>query len=386
MSKKVEGMKTVISILAGLVFFVILVGINYSVSYLYRDTGLLVFYFFSVLFDESLGIVIFFLLFLLFFVYISRNDEDAIKLKPSLRVFTVIALIYMAFTNIFEVSKKYEAVLIDNKTPSRFEYKYNILQDAIDKTTVTKIVPVENIEIYYNHYVVNTGRSSKGRMSYYIKFKIDDMQYSSLEERSTAIYTEELLKVKETITIEYYQHTGIVKAIDGIDKNDTEELRFYVLESRDLARQEEESKEQESIKQEEEERTNSAIEYSVLSKSIGKKLSEIEELLAKNSIKTSYQKVYISSKMYEVDCIAFYDDDILYVVKDNLSEDMIAFPLIEEGMTRKKIIEILTDAGFSYECDEFECDMHGMDRLHTKGYATGTYIPRQHTVWFSVDK
>ncbi|MBQ4068673.1 MAG: hypothetical protein IJC76_05430 [Lachnospiraceae bacterium] len=386
MSKKIDGKKTVINIVAGVIFFIILVGVRLSLSYLYRHTELLIFYFFLVWFDESLGIILFFLLFLLFFVYITRKDENEIKLKPSLRIFTVIALIYIAFTNIFEVSEQYEAVLIDNKKPSAFEYKYNIIKDAIDGNTITKIVPVENIEIYYNHYVVDTGRSSKGRVSYYIRFKIGDIQYSSLEERSTAIYVKELLKCKENIKIEYYQHTGMVKSIDGISKNNNQELRLHVLASRDEEKQEEESKEQESIMKEEEERLNNVMEYSVLSESIGKKLSEIEELLQKNSIKTSYKKVYISSKMYEVGCIAFYNDDIVYVVKDNLNEDMLVFPTIEEGMTRKEIIELLTDAGFSYECDEFECGMHGKDKLHTKGHSNGTYIPRQHTVWFSVDK
>lgn len=386
MARKPEGKKTAISIIAGIIFFIIIVGINWLLSYLYTDTGLLIFYFFYVWFDESLGVVIFFLLFLLFFAYISRKDEEPINIKSSFLTFTVIALIYMAFTNIFEVSKKYEAVLIDNKTPSRFEYKYNILKDAIAGETVIETIPVENMEVYRNHYLSRSGRSTKGRDSYYIRFKINDIQYSSLEERMTTVYVDELLKFKEEITIEYYPHTGIVKSIDGVDKNNAKELKFYVLGSRDVARQEEESKEKESIIQEEEEKANSALEYIILSKSVGKNLSDVEQELAKNSVETSYKKVFISSKMFAVDSIAFYDDDILYVVKDNLTEDMVALPVIKEGMSREQIIDILTEAGFSYECDECNCDMHGKDRLHTKGHANGEYIPRQHTVWFSVDK
>lgn len=62
------------------------------------------------------------------------------------------------------------------------------------------------------------------------------------------------------------------------------------------------------------------------------------------------------------------------------------FPRLKAGMTKSEIIDALTEAGFDYECDEFECSNCGKNKLHTVGYSAGTLIPRGHKVWFSVDK
>ncbi len=386
MSKNYEKKETIKWVVAIVIIIAISGGLNWLMSYLYAETGLLIFYFFSVWYNDSLGVVVFFLMVVIFGVYETKKDGEKCNIKKVFLVFSVIALIYMMFVNVFEVSKRYGAVLIDNDTPSRFTYKYNILLDAIEEKTITEAITVDNIKTYTNHYVARSGKSSRSAKSYYIRFTIGDNQYSSLESYELARYINMLMSAENTITIEYYPRTGIIKTIDGIDKNDSATLERYAIRTQNEARIEKQKQEQESVKQEEEERANSVIEFTILNNSIGKSIEDVEAELTEQNIAPSYKTIYISSQMYAINKIAFYDDDILYIVNDNSHEDLVAFPNIDEGMTKEQIVSILTDLGLSYKCDEFECDMHGTNRLHTKGYSTGTYIPKQHRVWFSVDK
>lgn len=380
---KKEAAKWVIAVV---IIVAINIAINGLMSYLYTESSLLIFHFFSVWYNDSLGVVIFFLMVAIFYICDSKRKGEDCNVKKAMLIFSVFSLVYMGFVNIFEVSKRYEGILIDGDKPSRFEYKYNIILDAIEGNTETKDISVENVETYINHYVARSGKSSRSSKSYYVRFKIGDRLYSSLENSALSRCIDTIINSKSTITIEYYTHTGIIKSIDGIDKNNIDSLTHYAVDTRNSAIVENQNQEQESIKQEEDKRINSAVEFSILSNSLGKTITEVEAEFKKMNILPTYKTVYISTKMYNVNEIAFYYEDILYVVEDNSKEDLVAFPVINEGMTKTQIINILTEAGFSYECEEFECDMHGTKRLHTKGHSTGTYVPKQHTVWFSVDK
>lgn len=373
-------------VFAVLISFVVCVGLAYIISYLYEQTSNLAFYLLDVWYNDSLTVVIFFLLTVVLGSYVFEKKEKRRNLKLTLRFFFIFALVYIFFVNIFGVSKKYEDVLISGKSPSKFVYKYNIFMDVIGGKTELIEIPVENISTDISSYVIRSRTSTSSRITYYVILNIDNKKYSSAETRGLYVCINSLIKNKDKILIEYYPHTGIIKSVDGIDKNDIHELVSHAGKVENEAIKEQQRIEQESIKKEEEEREKSAIEYTVLSSSIGKNFAEIEAMLSEKKIPPTYEIVYISSKMYETNTIAFYDDDIVYVVKDNLSEDLIPIPRIVEGMTKEQIINILTEAGFSYECDEFECDSHGRNRLHTKGHANGEYVPRQHKVWFSVDK
>lgn len=373
-------------IFAVLISFAITAFLAWYISNLYQEKGSLTCYFFHVWYSDSLNVVLFFFLTIILGSYVFVRHEERSDLKGTLLTFLVIALVYIFFVNIFGVSKQFDDVLIDGKSPSKFVYKHNIFLDMINGDTKLQEIPVENIETDINHYTIGSRRSRGSYNSYYVKFELDNEKYSSLETYALSVYIDKLIEYKDTILVEYYPHTGIIKSIDGIDKSDTQKLARYVGQIESDAKKEIQRQEQEAIEKEEEQRENEANEYKVLSNSIGRNFAEVQEELSLLNINPTFELIYISSQMYDINAIAYYNDDILYVVKDNLSEDLIAFPRLDAGMTREQIIEILTDAGFSYECDEFECDNCGKGRLHTKGHGTGEYIPKQHKVWFSVDK
>ena len=74
------------------------------------------------------------------------------------------------------------------------------------------------------------------------------------------------------------------------------------------------------------------------------------------------------------------------MVVDHSEEQMVQMPKMKNGMTKENVIEALTEAGFTYECDSFSCEMHGKGRLHTIRFGGGKWVPKGYTVWFSIDE
>ncbi len=369
-----------------LIILVVSIGLNCLLTVLYSKTGMLIFYFFKVWYDDSLNIVIFFLAVFIFVLHDMKKEGEGLNLRKAWLIFSLIALSYITLINFFKVSKKYGAVVIDDKTPSKFVYKCDILLDMFSGDTETEIIPVENIDTFTNRYVLRSTRKSRTQRSYYITYTINNSEYSSLENYQLMSCIEGLKECVSSIEIEYYPHSGIIKSINGINKNDIDALAADVIKIQEEADEKRIEEEKELLRLEEEEKEKSLKAYRIMEASTGRLLSDIQSEFEENDIEFSCDIIYISSQMYNVNEIAFYDEECVWVVSDNSKEDLVVFPKFNLGMTRQEIIDVLTDAGLSYECEEFSCDLHKKNTLHTIGFSYGETIPKGYTVWFSVDK
>ena len=309
-------------------------------------------------------------------MYYMKKKDEHFKARNPVLIFFAISVVGLFIVNLFPVSKTYSDILINGKKPSRLEYKFNILCDVFINETNTATVEIKDIEAYESSYTYRNSRQHRktGR-SYYVAFSVNFKEYFSPEEYKTASCIADLIECSDSLEVEYYPNCGIIKSVNGIEKNDYDLLASSVDE---IESQKEETQNDSDMK--------GLIAAHLMSDCVGKTLTEIQAQFEEYEVEFDYDVIYLSSQLYEIDTIAFYENEEVYVVYDNSKEDLVAFPQLEIGMTKDEIIEVLVNAGFSYECDEFNCDNCGKNKLHTVGVAPGTMLPKGYKVWFSVDK
>lgn len=377
MKKKSFDWKIVCGVLLMVVIVAFLLFIN---TFLYAKTNLLIFYFFDVCCKDSFCVWLCILLIFLNVMYDMKKKDEKFKATKPFVIFFAISVVGLLVVNLFPVSKAYSEVMIDGKRPSKIGYKLNLLCDVVLDSTATDTIDTKDMEIFENSYTYRTRRAHRRtQRSYYVVYKVNFNTYYSLEEKQIAGCIANLMLATDTIEIEYYPNSGIIKSVNGIAKNEYELLRNSVSK---IENDKDEQKDNEEIDNE----ANELAAAYLMQDCVGKTLMDVQKQFEENEINFNYNITYISSQIFAIDQIAFFEEGDVYVVNDNSKEDLVAFPRLKAGMTKSEIIDVLTEAGFDYECDEFECSNCGKNKLHTVGYSAGTLIPKGHKVWFSVDE
>lgn len=390
--KKKKLKEWAIAILAIIVWLCI----GYVFMNVFPEIGHPFFYFLSVLYDDSLRIAILLFLVLAGVLFSLRKEGRKRETWGIMRIFFLIAGVWIVVLNLFPVKNDYKAVLIDGETPSKFAYKASILKDALSGETKVENLPVEKVTPFRSEYYVSGGRNSSGRYhtSYYVRLETEAGRlFASYESPEIWNYVVWMQEHRETIQIEYYVYSGILKTINGIDKNDEKALveELVKLEA-ERKRQEELQAEQEALWAEQEmERILEAQKRSeryweIMKAGVGNDIEVVKERLEAEGLSLARNIKYISSLHFEINTLAFWDNEDVYVIKDNLKEEMAQVPRIQYGMSKEDIINALTEAGFAYEWDSFSCGMHGKGYLHTIRFGDGQWVPKGYTVWFSIDE
>ncbi|MBP3708049.1 MAG: hypothetical protein J6J36_05530 [Clostridia bacterium] len=172
------------------------------------------------------GIVIFFTI---IFIYWELNKEIAYK-----KLIKKALLISIIPFFLIETIKSPENVKIDGKHTNLLNYQYNILKDVIENKTITIKIDASNIEA--NNYIPYFNRNTRGRGNYtypeiyhcYVIYNTEKYGYSSVESSYVVSIINSLIDLEDKITIEYYKNTGIIKAIDGINKTEHKKLEERV--------------------------------------------------------------------------------------------------------------------------------------------------------------
>ena len=379
--KKKKIKEWAIAILAIIVWLCI----GYVFMNVFPEIGHPFFYFLSVLYDDSLRIAVLLFLVLAGVLFSLRKEGGREESKGILKIFFLIAGVWILIVNLFPVKDEYESVLIDGKTPSKLSYKAHILQDACSGETKVETLPVEKVSAFRSEYSVGGGRHSSSRRitTYFIGFETEENgTFASRESGVLWKYVSWMKENTDTIQIEYYVHSGMIKTIDGVDKKDIDGLSANIVAVEEALKLQ--AEQEELLKRQEEKKAG--IRYRIMSESVGKTLEEVKEELEAEDIPFIHEVNYISSQMYECNVIAFSDNEEVYVVRDNLKEDMIPVPKLRLGMTKEEVIATLTEAGFDYEYDTFSCSMHRSGELHTSHFGGGELAPKGYKVWFSIDE
>ena len=225
--KKKKLKEWAIAILAIIVWLCI----GYVFMNVFPEIGHPFFYFLSVLYDDSLRIAVLLFLVLAGVLFSLRKEGGREESKGILKIFFLIAGVWIVVSNLFPVKDDYKAVLIDGETPSKFAYKASILKDALTGETKVENLPVEKVTPFRSEYYVSGGRNSSGsyHTSYYVKFETEDGRlFASYESPEVWNYVVWMREHRETIQIEYYVHSGILKTLNGIDKNEGEAMKMLI--------------------------------------------------------------------------------------------------------------------------------------------------------------
>lgn len=389
MEEKKYSLKMRDTIIATIVMVLVFVGfttIDYKLYSSYNETNELVYYFISVLFEDPAVIIIFFLFLLLaYLLYEFRKEGYIIKWRKVFGIALAISAVIVLLIDLSEVSNKLEGILIDNKRPSKLEYKYNIFLDVLENETVTENIPTTKIRTYTERYTYR--KSTTTHYSYYVSYwTADNRRMSVVEEYNLVQCIEGLKEIDDNIQIEYYPHSGIIKSINGVVKHECNKLDAYISDKVEEIELKKRLEEEEILRQEEEANKIARRKNTILNESIGRNIDEVMLQFEEEKLSFESEIIYISSQMYDIGTIVFRNNEAVYVVKDNLGEDMVPIPNMELGMTKEQIISLLTEAEFDYHCSEYSCDTHGKNKLHTYQFSPGTLVPRGYDVGFSVDK
>ena len=275
-------------------------------------------------------------------------------------------------------------------------YKYAILKDAIEKRTTTITISYEDICPKEDR--VHTGskvRTETKRI--YISFKKDDNEYVSESTETLNNIINEIKRISSIrnleikITIEYYNNSGIIKTIEGVNVHDYKGIanKLSLLIEKNIQEIENKNNKSEKLQQEEQEIKNKkeATLIKVKQNAIGKNIENIKKELEENEI-SEYSIKYISSKLYSVGSVVFVDNKktCFYVVKDNEKEDMVKMPNIEPGMTKNEVMEKLNKSGLKgyvyMTLKAYNNEKSGTLKYYS--YSPGTLLPKGLEVGFSI--
>ena len=200
-------------------------GIGYLVLEVLPGIGHPFFYFLSVFYEDSLRPVVLFFLILYGVTLPLRRRGRKEEVRRSFRRFFLVACLWIWILNSFPVKGRYESVLIDGEKPTKLSYKAHILRDVLSGETKVEELPAEKVTPLRAEYDADES-DEKGRTSQYVKFETEEggvfASYESLEVWNYVFW---MKRHGEAIPIEYYVHSGMLKSINGIDKNDSETLR-----------------------------------------------------------------------------------------------------------------------------------------------------------------
>lgn len=218
--------------LLGIFLFSSLIGALLTVGYQNNNSILL--YFFKVLYEDSLMWMLIVLPIIFFYLWDNRKDCK-INVKKVSAVIGIIALVITIINNCLPVMFKYEAVKIDGKRPSKFEYKFNLFIDSFGFTN-TQEIKREDVDSFSGKYKIfsrnriKSNSSNKSRTYIMLEFKTSSTSYTVYEDSAVTLYIEEIARYKGSVELEYYPSSGMIKAIEGIERNDIDKLQQYVNE------------------------------------------------------------------------------------------------------------------------------------------------------------
>ncbi len=241
---------------------------------------------------------------------------------------------------------------------------------------------------YHSKY---RGRYSQSYIRYIINKDNEKMcEYSATYPSGVIKVIEELKRLEDEITIEYYVNSGIIKSIDGIDKFDYDKLAELLASKKmeqiqpildKIEEREKETQRQQEIAKEALEK--SKIKDKIISEAIGKNIELVEKEFEDNNLE-KYKIKYVSSKLGQVNSIICLDyvDSIFYVVRDNNGEDMVEFPELTVGMTRDEVSKILDSKNIKYKfySSVYTKDNSKVGTLARVPIKPGRLIPKEVTV------
>ena len=213
-----------------IILFASLIGTFLTVGYEYNNSIRL--YFFKVLYEDSLMWILIVLPIVFFYIWDIRKDS-IINFKKVWAILGVIVLVVTIINNCLPVMFRYEAVKINGKRPSKFEYKWNLFIDSFGYTNTAEIKreDVDRFSGRYQTFGRSRSRSRLNKNTYtMVKFNTTSSSYTVCEESNVSIYIEDIARYKGSVELEYYPNSGMIKAVEGIERNDTNKLRKYVKE------------------------------------------------------------------------------------------------------------------------------------------------------------
>ena len=170
--------------------------------------------------------------------------------------------------------------------------------------------------------------------------------YSSEATDALVKIVNQLKLYEDTVKIEYYNNSKIIKSIDGIDKFNYDQLKERVeyLIKKKTEELELEKIEKEKIKQEKEQKEKEATElstkiYTTKRDSIGKNIEDVKKELEELGVSDIPIK-YISSKYYPIGTVAFVERsslNTLYVIESNETEDLTIPPKLKLELKKKEL-------------------------------------------------
>lgn len=379
---KVSKLQTLKWLLLMFFLFLIIAQIQVFLENTYWETNNLLFCWLSTWFNDSLFLAFFWFGLALFIGIGIKKDLPRFSLCKFMGIIGMIAVIIVAVSSLFPVSERYYGVEIAGEMPSKWSYKNAIFCDLVEKDTVSVAIASTELKTSGHRYGYKARSSASGHYACYIDYVgADGKEYGSYESEWITNYVGLIKEQAESINIEYYLHSGVIKSIDGIEKNNTESL----LEHLEFLKAERQRNQELAEEAERQHKLLVAQGYSIVQNSVGTDFADVLKGFEELGLPFTYQIHYISSQMYEINTVAFRDNENVYVVKDNEKEDMVRTPAVAHGMTRETVIHLLTECGLSYDVWDIDCDLHTSGTLHGFQFPAGTWVPRGYEVGFTVD-
>ena len=209
--------------------------------------------------------------------------------------------------------------------------------------------------VILQHISIIQKEQGVGRHRIYYPACIMYNSYSSEATDALVKIVNQLKLYEDTVKIEYYNNSKIIKSIDGIDKFNYDQLKERVeyLIKQKTEELELEKIEKEKIKQEKEQKEKEARElstkiYTTKRDSIGKNIEDVKKELEELGISDIPIK-YISSKYYPIGTVAFVERDgeksslnTFYVIESNETEDLTILPKLDLKFEKEELTQELT--------------------------------------------
>ena len=325
-------------------------------------------------------------IYILAFLFNFKTWNIELRIKPCIILAAIIIGISLLLS-LFHMSDRYGNIEVDNEKPSRLQYCCLLFSDAVNKNTVSVKMNSEDLGMKVHFY---SPPSRGGGRDYNVSYFSFEGYSTLLYEDTAEEYVRACRKIGKDIEIEYYEKSGIIKTIDGIDLYDEERFDKAIYDIEKVAARMQNT--EEMIKDLKDEK--SRILFRVFFKSEGQDYKGLMADLKWLNVDYTYSTVYISTKYFETGQVAFFDniDHVVYVVRDNDAEEMKVVPSLPHNGTLPEITKIFDENGikWTFDCfgsfgkDKEDLD-HSHDTLKTIQCSPGTPIPEDYVLWFSVD-
>lgn len=353
----------------------------------YENTGSLWFYFSRLLLLENFLIPLTLCGVLSGALVMARMEKEEMDYRRYVKAILLLFVVTSILSSCFRVSGRFEHVKRNGKRPLKLIYEAAVLQDAFMGITEFTVLQQEDVSLFSREYRAGTARGgSRPSRYYYLGYHTEDgkeyvcsLLYSQY--RALGILTE----VEDSITLEYYAHSGILKSVQGIPLLDGGEITAVALEKK---RELEEAWAQQVKATEEREKRNKEQETQKTTRlwnSVGESFESVLEEFQQKDWEMDWEVVEISSQLYSIGEIAYVKLKTIYVVKDQEGEDMVPVPALKPTMSMEEVIAMLTEAGLDYEVDYFGADPEKRNRVRTWHESPGVLVPKQMPFWFCIE-